>query len=96
MIFYIFAGIVSACAILFLLAKFDMKKVLAFDILVDMSASIFLMVMFFGTFAGMMAAIVGGAIISIALYVLKKTIGCSKPKWNKYKIVWVDVPPKQN
>lgn len=94
MLFYIFAGIVSACGILFLLAKLNIKRVLAFDVFVDIASSVLLMVMFFGTFAGMMAAIVGGAIISIVLYIMKKTIGYQKPRWNKYKFQWVDVPPR--
>jgi formate hydrogenlyase subunit 3/multisubunit Na+/H+ antiporter MnhD subunit len=94
MFFYIFAGICSACAILFLLAKLNIKRVLAFDVVVDIASSALLMVMFFGTFAGMMAAIVGGAIISIVLFVMKKTIGYEKPKWNRYKVQWVNVPPR--
>jgi formate hydrogenlyase subunit 3/multisubunit Na+/H+ antiporter MnhD subunit len=94
MIFYIFAGICSACGILFLLAKLNIKRVLAFDVFVDIGASLLLMVMFFGTFAGMMAAVLGGSIISIVLFAMKKTIGYQKPRWNKYKVQWVDVPPR--
>lgn len=94
MFFYIFAGICSACGILFLLAKLNIKRVLAFDVFVDIGASLLLVVMFFGTFAGMMAAIVGGAIISIVLFTMKKFIGCQKPKFSKYKVQWVDVPPR--
>lgn len=94
MFFYIFAGICSACGILFLLAKLNIKRVLAFDVFVDIASSLLLVVMFFGTFAGMMAAIVGGAIISIVLFTMKKIMGYEKPKWNKYKIQWVSVPPR--
>lgn len=94
MFFYIFAGICSACGILFLLAKLNIKRVLAFDVLVDIGASVMLMVMFFGTFAGMMAAIVGGSIISIVLFTMKKIFGYQKPIFKKYKVQWVDVPPR--
>jgi len=94
MLFYIFAGICSACGVLFLLAKLNIKRVLAFDVFIDIGASLLLMVMFFGTFAGMMAAVLGGSIISIVLYLMKKTIGYQKPKWNKYRFQWVDVPPR--
>tara|TARA_Y100000114_G_scaffold120705_1_gene115738 strand:- start:344 stop:628 length:285 start_codon:yes stop_codon:yes gene_type:complete len=94
MFFYIFAGICSACGILFLLAKLNIKRVLAFDVLVDIGASVMLMVMFFGTFAGMMAAIVGGSIISIVLFTMKKVVGYQKPIFKKYKVQWVDVPPR--
>ena len=94
MFFYIFAGICSACGILFLLAKLNIKRVLAFDVLVDIGASVMLMVMFFGTFAGMMAAIVVGSIISIVLFTMKKIFGYQKPIFKKYKVQWVDVPPR--
>jgi hypothetical protein len=42
----------------------------------------------------MMAAVLGGSIISIVLFAMKKTIGYQKPRWNKYKVQWVDVPPR--
>jgi len=94
MLFYLIAGVASAVAILFMLAKLDMKKVLCFDIAVDIGASIALIVMFAGTFAGMMAAILGGAIISIVLFILKKTIGYEKPIRKGFKVRWVNVPPR--
>ena len=94
MFFYLIAGIASAIAILFMLAKLNIKKVLCFDILVDIGASIALIVMFAGTFAGMKAAILGGAIISIVLFILKKTIGYEKPKREGFKVRWVNVPPR--
>lgn len=93
---WIFAGVVSALAILFVLLKLDFRKVLYFDIFVDIVASAFLMVIFAGTFAGMMAAVVGGAVISITLYFAKKVVGYKrlvKRKW--YSLPhWEAVQPK--
>tara|TARA_R100001463_G_scaffold55910_2_gene107737 strand:+ start:70 stop:354 length:285 start_codon:yes stop_codon:yes gene_type:complete len=94
MFFYLIAGIASACAILFMLAKLNIKRVLCFDVLVDIGASIALIIMFAGTFAGMMAGILGGAIISIVLFILKKTIGYEKPIRKGFKVRWVNVPPR--
>ncbi|OUU63387.1 MAG: hypothetical protein CBC24_09125 [Candidatus Pelagibacter sp. TMED64] len=94
MVFYILTGIFSALAILFLLFKFNIKKVLAFDIAVDIASSFLLVVLFAGTFAGMMSAVIGGAIISIVLYVLKKIRGYEKPIRKGLRVVWVSVPPK--
>ena len=79
MIFYIIAGIFSALAILFLLAKFDFKKVLWLDIPIDIASTVLLVAMFAGTFAGMMAAVIGGCIISVTLYTVKKLKGYKKP-----------------
>lgn len=94
MIFYIIAGVFSALAILFLLAKFDMKKVLWLDIPIDIASTILLVVMFAGTFAGMMAAVIGGCIISITLFALKKLNGYKKPKRNKFSYSWEEVKPR--
>ncbi len=95
MFFYLIAGIASACAIFILLAKTKYQNVFfVLYILVDISASIALIIMFAGTFAGMMAGILGGAIISIVLFILKRTIGYEKPKREGFKVRWVNVPPK--
>ena len=94
MIFYVIAGIFSALAILFLLAKFDFKKVLWLDIPIDIASTILLVAMFAGTFAGMMAAVIGGCIISSFLWVAKRLKGYKKPKWNKFRYEWVEVRPK--
>ena len=94
MVFYLIAGIFSALSILFLLFKFNIKRILAFDIAVDIASSALLIVLFAGTFAGMMAAVIGGSIISIVLYVMKKIRGCEKPRRKGFKVIWVNVPPK--
>ena len=89
MIFYVIAGIFSALAILFLLAKFDFKKVLWLDIPIDIASTILLVAMFAGTFAGMMAAVIGGCIISATLFAFKKVFGYKKPKWKRFGYEWV-------
>ncbi len=96
MVFFIFAGICSAFAILFLLAKMDIQKVLAFDIVVDITSTLFLMFTFFGTFAGMMAAMIGGSIISITLFVIKRIYGYKKLKRKGLRMVWINVPPRSS
>ena len=59
MFFYVIAGVFSAFAIIFLLAKFDFGKVLWLDIPIDIASTALLVAMFAGTFAGMMAAVIG-------------------------------------
>lgn len=92
--FYIIAGVFSAFAIIFLLAKFDFKKVLWLDIPIDIMSTILLVIMFAGTFAGMMAAVIGGCIISSFLYVAKRIKGYKKPKWKRFWYEWEDVKPR--
>ena len=94
MVFYISAGVFSAFAITFLLAKFDFKKVLWLDIPIDIASTILLIAMFAGTFAGMMAAVIGGCIISSFLWAAKRIKGYKKPKWSRFGYKWVEVEPK--
>ena len=94
--FHIFAGICSALAIIFLLLKFNIKKVLFFDIAIDLASSLFLIAVFFGSFAGMMAAVIGGALISLTLWILKHTIGYQKPTWKKFWYTWEDANVKHH
>ena len=91
MTFYVVAGLFSAAAILFLLMKFNMRKVLGFDIIVDCAATAFLIIIFAGSFAGMMSAVIGGAVISITLFFAKKALGHDRLT----RRGWVHVPPRR-
>lgn len=68
------AGIISALGLLFLIFKFGIRRVIAYDIPIDIAVTGFLMYAFAGTYAGMMAAMVGGLIVSVTLFTLKKSI----------------------
>jgi hypothetical protein len=93
------AGLISALGLLFLLFKFGVRRVITFDILIDIGATALLMVLFAGTFGGMMAAMVGGLIISVVLYVLKQTMNrevikiVRTKKFPYRKLMWLEVPP---
>jgi len=97
----ILAGTLSALGLLFLLFKFGIRRVITFDIPIDIAATTLLMVLFAGTFAGMMAAMVGGLIVSVTLYALKQTMTREKlsivkaKKFPYKKIVWLQIPPNQ-
>lgn len=88
-------GIIAACGILFLLLKFNLRRILRHDILIDVCVTFFLIWIFAGTFAGMMAGLLAGAIISVFLYIAKRVIPQEKlsvVKTNKFpyrKVAWV-------
>ena len=63
-------GIIAACGVLFLLLKFGYNRIVKHDILVDVCATFFLIWIFAGTFSGMMAGLIGGAIISAFLLII--------------------------
>ena len=72
------AGLLTAVGMLFLLYKVGLKRVLAYDVIVDIVATLGLMTIFAGTYAGMMAAIVGGLFISVVLIIAKQFVNYKK------------------
>jgi len=91
------AGLIAACGLLFLLLKFNLRRVLHFDIAVDVVLTFFLIWAFAGTFAGMMAGLTAGALISAFLFFAKRFVPREKLVWVKTtefpyrKAVWVPV-----
>jgi len=68
------AGLLSALGLLFLIFKFGIRRIVSYDIPIDIAVTGFMIWAFAGTYAGMMAAMVGGLIVSAVLFVLKRTI----------------------
>ncbi len=68
------AGLLSALGLLFLIFKFGIRRVVSYDIPIDVAVTGFLMWAFAGTYSGMMAAMIGGLVVSVVLYTLKRTI----------------------
>jgi membrane associated rhomboid family serine protease len=95
----ILAGILTACAFLILLYKINFKRVLQYDLFIDIAITFFLMWIFAGTFIGMMAAIIGGLFVSIVLVLLKRTMPRQKlgvvktPSFPYRKIGWITINP---
>lgn len=79
-------GLIAALAVLFLIFKFgDIRKVLAFDIWIDLGSTIILSLLMAGTFSGIMIAITAGAIISVTLFALKLIVGQAKFTFRGFK-----------
>ena len=95
----IFAGLLSAAGLLFLLFKFGVRRIIAYDIPIDIAVTGFLMYAFAGTYSGMFAAMVGGLIVSITLYIMKRTMRREELQLVKtsnfpYRAVrWIGVQP---
>ena len=79
------AGVIAAMGMLFLLFKFGVRKVITYDILFDVLITFFLMIVLAGTFSGMMAALFGGLIVSVVLFVMKRTMSREKLELVKTK-----------
>jgi ABC-type enterobactin transport system permease subunit len=70
----IFAGLLSALGLLFLIFKFGVRRVIAYDIPIDITVTALLIYTFAGTYSGMIAAMVGGLVVSVTLYIMKRTM----------------------
>ena len=80
------AGIIAALGLLFLVLKLGVKKVLGYDILIDIGITSLLMWSLAGTYSGMMAALIGGLIVSIVLFIMKKTMVREELRLNNRKV----------
>jgi membrane protein CcdC involved in cytochrome C biogenesis len=95
----IIAGLLSAVGLLFLIFKFGVRRAITYDIPLDVACTGLLMFLFAGTFGGMFAAMVGGLVISITLFVMKKTMTREQLMFVKTKkfpyrtLRWVEVDP---
>ena len=54
--------------------KIGGRKTIGHDVFVDVLITLTLMVAFYGTFSGMAAAMVGGLVATIVLFIMKKTM----------------------
>ena len=63
----ILAGFLSALGLLFLIFKFGVRRIITYDIPIDIAVTGFLMYAFAGTYSGMLAAMIGGLIVSQVL-----------------------------
>jgi len=94
------AGLIAAGGLLFLLFKFGMRRVINYDIYVDVGITVLLMFLLAGTFSGMMAALFAGLIVSVLLFVMKRTmrhesLGVIKtPKFPFRKVGWKEHEPQ--
>jgi hypothetical protein len=82
------AGTVSALGMIFLILKLDLQKVCGYDFFIDVGFTFLLAWMFSGTYSGMMAAIIGGVIVSVFLFTVKKVNGYKRLKIVNRKLVW--------
>lgn len=72
------AGMLSAVAFYIVFWKLGIERVCGYDVYVDVTATIVLMLMFAGTYTGMIAAVIAGLLLSVALSITKKMRGYEK------------------
>lgn len=92
---YLVISVGTALALFVLMLKIGLRRVLGYDIYVDIGCTILLIIIFQGTVTGTIAATMAGLILSILLLVCKYLIGYERyeedPVTQEY--VWVSYPP---
>lgn len=81
----------TTASVLALAYKMDLKKVLRYDIAIDFAVTGGLMLVYAGTYSGMVTAMVSGLFLSVTLIFLKKKLGYKKLVRQNGKFVWKEV-----
>lgn len=90
-------AVASAFALFILLVKLNIRRILGYDVAVDIACTVVLLSAMEGTATGMGAAMIAAVVISLFLFVIKLCIGYERLKivdghlqWVSYKPVWID------
>lgn len=88
-------SLAASIALFVLLLKLNIRRVLGYDVAVDIACTIILISAFEGTVTGMAAAMFAGCVISLMLFCIKLCIGFERLqyvdhhwKWVRYEPVW--------
>lgn len=92
------AFILSTTKFLLICKFLPLRKVLYFDKYIDLFFTVVLPIMFYGTFSGMVTAVLSGLFLSLYLLIAKLIVGTEPPSWlsHKRKSSWVKSSPKSS
>lgn len=86
-------ALASSVALFALLLKMNIRRVLGYDVAVDIACTILLISAFDGTVTGMAAAMFAGCVISLMLFCIKLCIGFERLKLEHGKLKWIRYEP---
>lgn len=84
----------SAAALFILFVKLNIRRVLGYDVIVDLCSTMLLVSMFSGTATGVAAAMFGGVILSLLLLIAKILLGYERLERDGSRLRWRFYPPK--
>ena len=79
-------GVLTAIALIILMCKVNLKFFIYYQVYTDVAVSLGLMLVFLGTFTGMIVSVTAGIIVSIFLYVSGLIIKVNEAEMEKYKL----------
>jgi hypothetical protein len=86
----VFAGVLSALGFYLILLQMDIRKVCGYHVAFDVGLSILLILLYQGTYSGMVVGFVGGVTLTGLLWFTKGLIGFKRyehGEW-RYSIGW--------
>lgn len=96
MLFAVTVGFLSAITVLIVMSRLGLKKFMGYPALMDAGVTVLLAWFMYGTYTGMVAAIVGGLVFSGLVTIIRKFYGYSKLKRVGFKLRWVEHPAQYN
>lgn len=93
MIFAVIIGLLSAVVLIIVMSRFGLKYFMGYPAVLDIIATVLLMLMLHGTYVGMVAAVMGGLFISGFISVIRRCMGYARLTRVGYGLRWVDYPP---
>ena len=85
----IFMGLLSAIALVIILARLGLRKFMGYPVALDICGSVLFCLLFAGTLTGMMVAVVAGLALSGIVYIVRSVVGYDR--WDR-KQGWVHYP----
>lgn len=92
MLTYLFMGILSAVALLILMARLDIRKFVGYPVIVDIFGSCLFAILFAGTLTGIMVAMVAALTLSAFIWIVRLLMGYKR--FDRKHKVWTYYPPR--
>lgn len=92
MLGFLVAGIATVTALLMMMARTNIRRWLGYANVVDILFTFAMVVLYHGTFSGVVAASFAGVVMSLALQCLRKLLGYEYIKVSIYE--WSNIVPK--
>lgn len=94
MLGFMAAGLMTVMCILMLMARTDMRKWLGYSNWLDVALTVVMIIMFHGSFSGVVSAACAGVFMSCSFWILRQVLGYKRLQRRGWRLVWATYPPK--
>lgn len=89
---HVMVGFLAAIAVIVVLMRMDLKKFLGYPVMMDIVVTLILSYLLYGTFGGMVSAIIAGLFFSLFLTLLRRLYGYKRLTLKRFRFVWQEYP----